>query len=578
MQVERVPADHEIGTRRASDEPALNPPQNIAKHSRRRPFGYHVPTDLFADGNDVGRRLQQRVRECQRFRFDSLLKGAIVRFDRQVLIDSRRDVRTDGIDEQTRRRRGPPNETNRVVVRPRGRFDRLPRRGPVLAMPSNTFDPLGIVVLRRGRNERHAQAAFGREPYGEGTLSRTNGSSDEDERHTERKCSFGESAPRLSGRKAPGVTPLDFALAALGALTIALALNDIFQSVVVPRAVGRQFRPSFVLWRAMWWMWPRLSWKIYPSDGDGREDFLATFAPFTLIVMLVMWAALCCAGFGVLFWAMRSQLSGNVESFGQAMYFAGSSFFTIGFGDITGRTGLTRFLSILAGASGIGTVSITTAFLFAIFGSFQARETFVVTMGARSGSPPSGVGMLAIAGYAGIADDMNDMLRAAETWTALVMESHLAYPVLAFFRSSHDYESWVGTLGTLLDASLLLMTTIDGGTGQARILYTIALHATHDLSKYFRTGETNVEVGVDRSEFEMACDRLASAGYRLRDREESWARFADLRKTYAGQLNGMARFFQIPPLQWVGDRSFISMSHVRAQLSPAMLKKYDQKP
>ncbi len=81
------------------------------------------------------------------------------------------------------------------------------------------------------------------------------------------------------------------------------------------------------------------------------------------------------------------------------LYFAGTSLLTIGFGDIVGRTALPRFVSVLAALAGLSLLSILTAFLFAIFGSFQLRETFVVTAAARAGSPPSGVNLLAIAGY-----------------------------------------------------------------------------------------------------------------------------------------------------------------------------------
>ena len=73
------------------------------------------------------------------------------------------------------------------------------------------------------------------------------------------------------------------------------------------------------------------------------------------------------------------------------LYFAGTSLLTIGFGDIVGRGALPRFVSMLAALAGLSFLSILTAFLFALFGSFQQRETFVVTVGARAGAPPSGV-------------------------------------------------------------------------------------------------------------------------------------------------------------------------------------------
>ena len=142
------------------------------------------------------------------------------------------------------------------------------------------------------------------------------------------------------------------------------------------------------------------------------------------------------------------------------------------------------------------------------------------------------------------------------------MESHLAYPMLAFFRSSHDDQSWIGTLGTLLDAATLMMTTVAGvRDGQARIFYNVGRHATRDLSRYFEVGVAEESAGVERAEFERACDRLSAAGYELRDRDEAWSRFSNLRRSYAPHLNVLARFFEIPPLQWIGDRSIIVSAH-----------------
>ena len=366
----------------------------------------------------------------------------------------------------------------------------------------------------------------------------------------------------------------DFVLVALGITIIALTLNDVFQSVIVPRYVGRRFRPSSYQWRLMWRVWPPLAYHVFPEKEERREDFLATFAPFALVVMLATWVTLLVLGYGTVLWALRTEIRPIPVSFWEATYFAGSSFFTIGFGDLTGKDGVTRLISLMAGASGLGVVSVVTAYLFALFGSFQARETFVTTLGARSGSPPSGVGLLAISKLAGIEDDLVNIMREGQTWSATVMESHLAYPTLAYFRSSHDYESWVGALGTLLDAATLLITTIKGGTGQARIMYNIGRHAVHDLSHTFQDAQTSDDPGVSREEFDQAYDRLLRAGYELRDAGDAWERFSVLRATYALQLVTLARFFAIPAVQWVGDRSLIATSHIRNQLTKEAIAKY----
>ncbi len=222
---------------------------------------------------------------------------------------------------------------------------------------------------------------------------------------------------------------------------------------------------------------------------------------------------------------------------------------------------LARLVSLLAGLAGLSFLSIMTAFLFATFGSFQQREKFVVTIGARAGTPPSGVNLLAIAGYSLTREDLPQLMIQAQDWAAAVMESVLAYPMLAYFRSSHDDQSWVGTLGTLLDAATVLMTTVDGvRDGQARIFYNVGRHATIDLSRYFRLDTSAASAGIEREEFEHACDRLVAAGYKLYNRDEAWERFANMRSSYAPQLSAMAAFFQIPPLQWIGDRSAITVS------------------
>ncbi len=348
---------------------------------------------------------------------------------------------------------------------------------------------------------------------------------------------------------------------ALGIIVIVLTLSDVFQSVVMPRATARRYRISFWVWRCAWYFWPKLAWRLHANDGDLREDFLAVFAPFMLLALIGLWVVLLVVGFALVLWGRRSGIAPGHASFGTMLYFAGSSLLTIGFGDVVGRAALPRFVSVLAGLAGLSLLSILTAFLFAIFGAFQQRETFVVTTAARAATPPSGVNLLAIAGYSRTQNDLPSLMIGSQRWAAALMESHLAYPVLAFFRSSHDDQSWVGTLGTLLDAATLIMTTTDGvHAGQAGIFYSVGRHAARDLARYFRVPAAEESVGIERSEFEHACDRLVSAGYKLHDRDDAWHRFSALRSGYAQRLNALARFFEIPPLQWVGDRSTINVA------------------
>ncbi|HEY9086071.1 MAG TPA: potassium channel family protein [Candidatus Tyrphobacter sp.] len=355
----------------------------------------------------------------------------------------------------------------------------------------------------------------------------------------------------------------DVAVLVAGIAAIIFALVDVFQSVILPRAPMFTYRISFALWRSLWMLWPPIARRIHPRDSSNREDFLATFAPFALIAMLLAWVTVLVLGYGAVLWALRAQVAPPLQSYWDAAYFAGTSLLTIGYGDIVARHGAARLVALCAGASGLGVVSITTAFLFAIFGTFQRREAFIVALSARTGSPPSGTGLFEVAAKTKTLDGLGAVMKDAQNWIAALMESHLAYPVLAYFRSSHDDESWVGTLGALMDAASLATTTLDIPChGEARICFAIGRHAVHDLGRFFRRGPVPDEgPGITRQEFELACDRLVSCGCAIRDRDAAWQDFAKARAEYAAPLNAMARFFQIPPVQWIGERGPLSPYH-----------------
>lgn len=308
-------------------------------------------------------------------------------------------------------------------------------------------------------------------------------------------------------------------------------------------------------------------------DEGRREDFLATYAPFNLVLILVVWVISLIVGWGFFFYGIRAQLHPDHLTFVASVYYAGASLLTIGYGDIVANTGFARIMSLFAAASGLGTVAIVTSFLFTVFASFQQREQFVVTLSARAGMPPSGVGLLVVHADAGLQDDLPRVLREGQEWTARVMETHLAYPMLVYLRSSHDYESWVGTLGSLMDASALVLSTFESSFGktalhgQALIMYGLGRHLTHDFNSYFNLEEDALPIegaGIDRSEFDRAYAVLQDAGYSLVNRDSAWTEFSALRSMYALQLNELARWLEIPPVQWIGDRSLIVREPVHA--------------
>jgi hypothetical protein len=358
----------------------------------------------------------------------------------------------------------------------------------------------------------------------------------------------------------------------LGVFVLAAALSDIFLTVVVPRRTprtGARLRASRYiipyLWLACRWIGLRL------NAADKREALFGSFGAFSVMVLLVSWVAALVLGYGLLLDALHDQVRPAPESLGASLYFAGTSLLTIGFGDYVPLSPWTRLIALVAGATGLGLFAAVLTLLFTLYGSFQRREVAVVVLEAGAGAPPSGVTLLETYALAGILDDLPRVFEAWQAWAAEVLDTHLAYPMLAYFRSSHDNDSWISSLGAVMDAATLVLTTIeDGPKGWAKLSRAVGGHCLEDLVQYFRLPD-EPEVGVERWEYDEACRRLALAGFRLGDPEDAWIHFSRLRMEYAGRVNALARNWASPPAQWIGDRSPLKHPHVHKVQPPARL-------
>ena len=336
---------------------------------------------------------------------------------------------------------------------------------------------------------------------------------------------------------------------ALGIFLLTLTFWDLFETVVVPRPTPGWFRIARYLVRG--------SWRIIRALRDGRPEksydrLLGLFAPAATIGLLLAWLLTLILGYGLVFYALREQIQPVPGDLGDALYFAATSLLTLGFGDFVASGAAARIFSTVAAITGLGAVALVVTFLFSLFGSYQRRERRVVTLQAAAGAPPSAVALLETYALLGLVDELPDLFREWEDWAVEVLDSHIAYPLLAFFRSSHDNLSWICALGTVLDAASLVLTTIDGPPrGQAKLFKRVGTHLVEDI--YYLGFQTGDPVPLDRSDFEAACYRLQEAGYTLEPQDEAWRAFEAARATYAPRLEVMARYLAMPATQWLGD-------------------------
>jgi hypothetical protein len=269
-----------------------------------------------------------------------------------------------------------------------------------------------------------------------------------------------------------------------GTLTVLLILWEAFESIILPRRVTRRFRVTRLFYRTAWGPVSAVARRLPP--GKARQALLGSFGPLSLIVLLVCWATALVFGFGLLQYAARSTgPSGPGRRIGGIdFYMSGTTFFTLGLGDVTPKSPLGRLVTVIEAGTGFGFLAIVIGYLPVIYGAFSRREKNISLLDARAGTPPNAQELIRRYASPSSLPSLVLFLRDWEEWTADLMESHLSYPVLCYYRSQHDNQSWLAALTAVLDCAALVDASLTGEIAcQARLTFAIARHAVVDLSQ-----------------------------------------------------------------------------------------------
>jgi Ion channel len=337
-----------------------------------------------------------------------------------------------------------------------------------------------------------------------------------------------------------------------GAALIILILLDTFETILQPRRVTHRFRFARFFYRMNWTFWAFVG-RLIPG-GKRREAFLSFFGPLSLLGLFFSWVCGLILGFAVLNWSDSNALqTGDRQiNFGTYLYMSGTTFFTLGYGDVTPTGHFGRTLAVAESGLGFAFLAVIISYLPGINQAFSKREVAISLLDARAGSPPSAGQVLVRLARAGCLDELNSFLVEWEQWSAELLESHLSFPVLGFFRSQHDNQSWLSAVTCMLDTCAVLMAEVKGcNPYRAELTFAMARHAVVDLSLIVRVRPG--VIGEDRLGVEKRKGlrgALREAGLELHEEVGAAARLAELRGMYEPFVDALGRRFllALPPI------------------------------
>jgi hypothetical protein len=343
----------------------------------------------------------------------------------------------------------------------------------------------------------------------------------------------------------------------IGGIAVFLVVAwDAFEAIILPRRVTRKFRLTRFYFRTTWG-----SWKFYArliSSRKLRESFLGYYGPISLLFLIGVWAIGLVISFGMMQYGAGSavNVAGKAPSFYTDLYLSGTTFFTLGLGDVIPRSGLARFLVVAEAGFGFGFLAAVIGYLPSIWGAFAARETNITMLDARAGTPPTAGELLRRHSYPTGHEALRFLLKEWERWCADLLESHLSYPVLAYFRSQHDNQSWIGSLTAILDTcALTIAGTEDSCAKQAELTFAIARHAIVDLCQVFSAVPRPLQTDrLPRETLEKIRLKLAQHGTVLRATPEAELKLVELRGMYEPYVYALATHLNqlLPP--WIPEK------------------------
>jgi Ion channel len=338
-----------------------------------------------------------------------------------------------------------------------------------------------------------------------------------------------------------------------GVVVFLLVAWDAFEAIILPRRVTRKFRLTRFYYKLTWISWKAAASLVSPKKR--RETFFGFYGPISLLFLIGVWAIGLVISFGMMQYGAGSAISlmGSTPGILTDLYLSGTTFFTLGMGDVVPRSTLARFLVVAESGFGFGFLAAIIGYLPFIYGAFGSRETNITLLDARAGTPPTAGELLRRHSYPHGEEALATLLGDWERWSAELLESHLSYPVLAYFRSQHDNQSWIASLTAILDTCALTIAGIEGACAkQAELTFAISRHAVVDLAQVFSASPHALPHDrLPPEDYLHLRTTLATHGMKLLLTPQADKKLAELRLMYEPYVYALANHLSqtLPP--WI---------------------------
>jgi hypothetical protein len=332
----------------------------------------------------------------------------------------------------------------------------------------------------------------------------------------------------------------------LGTVLILWVLWDAFETILLPRRVPGRLRPSRFVLRWLWNPWSRASELIHRRSR--REGFLASYALLSIVVLLIVWATSLVVGFALLHWGAGSKLAGveGMDGFAGDLYMSGTTFFTLGLGDLHPMSHTARVITVIEAGTGFGFLAMVIAYVPVLYQAFSKREVRTTMLDQWAGSPPAAAVILRRCFESDDPSVVTPLLRDWEVTCSEILESHISYPILCYFRSQHDNQSWLASLSAILDTCSLVIVGVDKiDPFQARLTFAIARHALVDLCQTLAVRPEVAEPLEERERDELR-RWLTEAGVTMSGGSEADRKLDELRELYRPYAQPLSRLLRMP--------------------------------